>query len=254
MKKPGRGYKNFIIIFSIIGILTAGTAFAWYVTKSTVEADEFSAQAGALDNLIVKVLVENEAEKEKVLLSQVANGSKQIDIGLAELTNIEEGKLAPGAFGEIHFYVTSNSMYYTGCEIEIEPEYMLINNINQQNGNITVEKLKSIINNHILFFNEKAVSGITGETVYGDRILYTDGRLKVKKTLTINKEEEIVIYWYWPYDYNEMLPYADSQSGIDTTGALEENIRKYDMDDTLIGNYLESITLRFTVEGTQSGQ
>ena len=252
MKKFSKKQKNFILIFLIACVLTAGAALGWYAISSLVSANTVAMQVDSVDSLIVKVLAENGNIKKKVLVSEVSDGGKKIDIGLADLTNIEEGKIAPGAFGEIHFYVTADSPYYSGCEMEIEPSYKFIDNIN--NISVTTEKLEKVINNHILFFTGRNVDSATKSVAYSGKLSFENNSslLKISRALTLNKEEEIVLYWYWPYDYNEMLPYIDENSSVSQAGSLEENIRQYDMYDTLIGNYLESITLSFNIKGTQS--
>lgn len=254
MKIFSKKQKNFILIFLIVCVLTAGVALGWYAINSFVSANAVSMQVDSVDSLIVKVLVENGNTKEKVLVSEVVNGGKKIDIGLADLTNIEEGKIAPGAFGEIHFYVTADSPYYSGCQMEIEPSYKLIDNIDNLSGVVTSDELKKIINDHILFFTDRTVDNNDNTIKYSGK-LSVEGNssiLEISRSLTTNKEEEIVLYWYWPYDYNEMLPYIDENSSVGQEGSLEENIRQYDVYDTLIGNYLESITLSFNIKGTQS--
>ncbi len=54
------------------------------------------------------------------------------------------------------------------------------------------------------------------------------------------EETEIVLYWYWPYEYDDVP---------DKTQILAQSEREYDLNDTVIGNYIESIGFTFVVEG-----
>lgn len=254
MKKFSKKQKNFILIFLSLCVLMAGVVLGWYAVSSLVSANNVSMQVDSVDSLIVKVLVENGDTKEKVLLSEVVGDGKKIDIGLADLTNIEEGKIAPGAFGEIHFFITATSPYYSGCQMEIEPSYKFVDNITNLTNTVTPDELKQIVDSHILYFTDKYTDDTTNEIRYSGKLTFDNDSsiLTINRNLTLNNEEEIVLYWYWPYDYNEILPYIDENSIISQDGSKEENVRQYDTNDTLIGNYLESITLSFEIKGTQS--
>lgn len=251
MKKFFKKRKNFILIILSACTAMAGIAFGWYAVDSLVSADAQAMQVDSIDILTVKVLAEDGNSKEKVPLTEVANGSKIIDIGLANLTNVEEGKIAPGAFGEIHFYVTATSPYYNGCRMKIKPTYNFVNNLGTS---ITIDELKQTVDSHILFFTDKNVDDVTNQVTYSGKISFDDGSdyLVIERVLSQNIEEEIVVYWYWPYDFNEALPYIDGNSNISQSGTEEENIRQYDIFDTMIGNYLESVKLSFDIKGIQS--
>ena len=267
MKKLITKHKKFIFISLVMTALVSSAIFAWYIVDSKVSANALKVSVDSVNGLIVMMKVEsNDASTtNKVLMDRINANGQYIDIGLARLSNIEDGKLAPGAFGEIHFYITSVSPYYNAYEIEIEPEYEYIEGIEDiksiQNGVltpvVTEDELTEIIDNHILYFTEKNVDSSTGRISYSGQLEYDslNGRIALTKgDLVLNNEKEVVIYWYWPYDYNDIYRYLDADSSLSQNGSLDENIRSYDLEDTKIGNYLKSITLNFKVIGVQNAQ
>lgn len=260
-------HKKFIFISLVMIALFSSAIFAWYIINSKASANNLQMSVDSINGLIVKMKVENNAAsaENKVLMEKINLNGQYIDIGLARLSNIEDKKLAPGAFGEIHFYITSVSPYYNAYEIEIEPEYEYIDGMEDiksiQNGVltpvVTEDELSEIIDEHILYFTKKNVDNATGRISYSGRLEYDSLNNSVaftKGDLVLNNEKEVVIYWYWPYDYNDIYNYLDLDSPLSQNGSIDENIRNYDLEDTKIGNYLKSITLNFKVKGIQNTQ
>lgn len=256
-------HKNFIIVFAIVLLLGAGAAFAWYIINSEAGVNGLEFGVDSAEGIVVKMKVENNGKSsgDKVLMEQINRDGKIIDIGLVKLTNIEEGMLAPGAFGEIHFYISTSSPYYNGFSIDIKPEYKFIDGMEDiktvKNGVltpvITEEELADIIDRHLLYFTERSVDVNTGRVTYSGRVEYdaaTASFVNAEGTLTPNQEKEFVIYWCWPYEYTDYL----AAKGLSSVGVTEDDIRNYDLEDTKMGNYIESISLNFTVTGIQNTQ
>lgn len=180
-------------------------------------------------------------------ISELLGDNKYVDIGLAELTNIEEGKMAPGAFGRVTFYITPKNTNVRTCNVV--PLVQLQQEENGEwypdpaasteeegdgsdGGNTgdttdstvpTIEELAEIAGKHIAFFSDEAMTQIVDEAnPYQVTWESTDA----------GTEKTAVLYWKWYYE--------------NPSSTEKEDIDAYDKEDTLLGNYISNMKFYFS--------
>lgn len=161
-------------------------------------------------------------------ISELLGDNKYVDIGLAELTNIEEGKMAPGAFGKVTFYITPKNTNVRTCNV-----VPLVQLQQEENGEwypdpadstpSTIEELAEIAGRHIAFFSDEAMTQIVdGTNPY--QVTWDSTNAGTEKTA--------VLYWKWYYEH----PSSTDKVEID----------QYDKEDTLLGNYISNMKFYFS--------
>lgn len=258
MKNRKINIYKLIFIVAVIILVNGGLVFAWFF-MSDASINELEGEVTDLDDIIVKMkVIDDEKNVTKYDMNKINADGKIIDEGLAKLINITEDNIAPGAFGEIYFSITSNSVNFNEATIKITPNPNVIDNLSSivklENGEsvpvITEEELTDIIQSHILFFTNREYDEESGKYVYSGNLSYdidNDEPVKTTTSLTQNEEKEVTIYWVWPYEYSDYNEYLEL--GIPATSSLT---RAYDEADTKIGNYVKSINLHFKVEANTS--
>lgn len=167
----------------------------------------------------------------------------QIDMGQQRLYSIEEGKLGPGAYGQVVFYIKSVNEINNSYRLMVQPELTYLDS-----PFMTEElkaELKELVYDHIRFYGQRRQTGVN-EYDYSDRIAYEegdDGSPGIEGTLSPGQEKEVTAYWCWPYEYG-YIP-ADS----DPVSSTSSDTVSYDLGDTKIGNYVPQIDFTFTVTG-----
>lgn len=161
-------------------------------------------------------------------ISELLGDDKYVDIGLAELTNIEEGKMAPGAFGKVTFYITPKNTNVRTCNV-----VPLVQLQQEENGEwypdpadstpSTIEELAEIAGRHIAFFSDEAMTQIVdGTNPY--QVTWDSANAGTEKTA--------VLYWKWYYE--------------NPSSTEKEDIDAYDKEDTLLGNYVSNMKFYFS--------
>ena len=161
-------------------------------------------------------------------ISELLGDDKYVDIGLAELTNIEEGKMAPGAFGRVTFYITPKNTNVRTCNV-----VPLVQLQQEENGEwypdpadstpSTIEELAEIAGRHIAFFSDEAMTQIVdGTNPY--QVTWDSANAGTEKTA--------VLYWKWYYE--------------NPSSTEKEDIDAYDKEDTLLGNYVSNMKFYFS--------
>ena len=295
-----------IIMITVTIVLLIGATVAWFLGNKPVTIKNFMQQAGEMDKLNVKMAVlpdetasggsenqgsdtDNQEEQGSQnqgegitywLMSDINNMGKVIDIDLAKLTNIEDGKLGPGSFGTIKFEISTTSSEVMNYIICIKPEIEVADGDNVT-SQVTKEELQKLVEMHIKFYAKyDDTKSSTPNMAYSEVIPYADSTSEegnvmfaslkgLKGSVSSNKVEYITIYWYWPYEYTDIPGYGNENFSSTiynpwkTTGdenspgeydarypkdlSLDEKIEKYDIDDTKIGNYVTNLKLHFEV-------
>ncbi len=211
----------------VVGLVLVTATYAWFTESNRTQMNGLNLSLDGTGEIHVEVGVSSaEARME---MDKVDENRATIDMGLTRLANIEVNKLGPGAFGEVHFYITTDAASYNGYTISVTPTYRMVGT-----GSTNVLQLAK---EHIKFYAVKS-----GDT-YSEEIPYkeADGEMiGLTGTLQEDEETEVILYWYWPYEYAEV----PNKSNISA-----KNTREYDLQDTMIGNYIESIGFVFEVEG-----
>ena len=299
-----------IIMITVTTILIIGATVAWFLGNKPVTIKNYFQQAGGIDGIEVKMAVvpedaETDGESgsgdsgesgiqdpnlEKVgdityyTMNAINANNKEIDIDLAKLTNIEEGKLGPGSYGTIKFKISTTSKAEMKYIIRITPNIQIIDELADRNTNnmIGKDELLDLVQNHIKFYAVKDVEQENPNNVYQQVIPYyhESEALEIESsgltgTVSANSDatvQHVTIYWYWPYEYTDIPGYGidnysstiyhpwNSENGVTTYegryssgdySSIESRIEAYDWDDTKIGNYVTSLTFHFEVSAYQ---
>lgn len=169
-----------IIMITVTTILIIGATVAWFLGNKPVTIKNYFQQAGGIDGIEVKMaIVPEDAETdgefgngdsgesgtqdpnlEKVgdityyTMNAINDNSKEIDIDLAKLTNIEEGKLGPGSYGTIKFQISTTSETGMNYIIRITPSIKVVDGVSEtgEDGSINKAMLLDLVQNHIKFY------------------------------------------------------------------------------------------------------
>ena len=219
-------------VFTCFVLFTA--TYAWFTESDRASMNGLDLSTGGTGELQVEIAVEG--GNGRMEMAQVDANNAVIDMGLQDLANIEKNKVGPGAFGEVHFYITSDVTSFNGYTISVTPNYKVV-------GGNSAEVIK-LAKEHIKFYGVKTNSGYSDEVPYRDAggvMVGLDGKLTMGSEE--ENETEVILYWYWPYEYQDVP---------DKTSISAQNTREYDLQDTMIGNYIESIGFTFEVEGNMN--
>lgn len=281
-----RKYEKLVIsicMLLVVSFALVTATYAWYAGTDPTILDALNLTLDDKGDLKVEIVLES---GERMDMSQVDASGASIDLALSKLINIEENKLGPGSFGEVHIFVSSRSATYTSYNIKIIPNCDLI-----EDGD---EDALDLAKEHIRFYAAKTDAGYEQLIPYAEMVsglnLMPESGTKEENTeeidaesvvamaisleesgelipqnedetqesliqtkavptvtaegitgvITLGEETEIVLYWYWPYEYDDVP---------DKTQISAQNEREYDLNDTVIGNYIQSIGFTFVVEG-----
>lgn len=226
--------KQKILVLSCMTVLLCITLFtvtyAWFTESERAAMNGLNLATDGTGELKVEIAIEGAGGRME--MAQVDANKAVIDMGLQDLANIEKNKLGPGAFGEVHFYIASDATSFDGYTISVTPNYKVI-------GGNSTEVIK-LAKEHIKFYGVKTNNSYSGEIPYREVdgvMVGLDGKLDAET------ETEVILYWYWPYEY---------QNVPDKASISAKNTREYDLQDTMIGNYIESIGFTFEVEGNMN--
>lgn len=226
----------------IVGILMLiGVTVAWYSVGNN-QALVSGMQMQITEVGDVTIALETNGQDISVLVADDIEGNEYADTGLEQLTNIEDGKLAPGAFGKVVFYITPNNENVTACSItpnimlKVGDETWYMGEVAEtvSSGDTSVEsQLHDIATRHIAFFaDEQMLQEIQDDVPY--QLVWTDEEAKN------GEEKTAVIYWKWHYEY----PFSEEEQSL-TAAEKEEKIDIYDEEDTLLGNNVEAVRFHF---------
>lgn len=302
-----------IIMITVTTILIIGATVAWFLGNRPVTIQNYFQQAGGIDGIDVKMAIvpgatgaegssesgnseENGSQDPNLeevgdvtyyTMNAINDNRKVIDVDLADLTNIEEGKLGPGSYGTIKFKISTTSEEEMKYIIRITPSIEVVNGVvdkSDSENQISKELLLDLVQNHIKFYAIKNTeeSENAPTNVYQNVIPYyfenetntTDiTTTGLTDTVSSDKAKYVTIYWYWPYEYNDIPGYGindynstiyDPWSVVDGNKNIityenkyssslseAERIEAYDWDDTKIGNYVKALNFHFEVSTYQ---
>ena len=289
-----------VIMITVTTLLIIGATVAWFVGRKPVTILNNYYQAGGIDGFDVKVAIVPDSEQSNGVtdlnmeeiegvpyytMNEINANQKEIDIDLAKLSNIEEGKLGPGSYGNIRFKIqtiTNSEMKYV---IRITPNIKVAQGIPEtsNDGSISKEMLLDLVQNHIKFYAVKDENQVDPNNIYSEVIPYYDENQNidiiqsgfigtVPENNTDGTIQYVTIYWYWPYEYTDIPgydvedysstiynPWNNANGVISYEGKysneeypeIESRIEAYDWDDTKIGNCVSSLQFHFEVSSYQ---
>ncbi|MBQ8592151.1 MAG: hypothetical protein IJ485_05345 [Lachnospiraceae bacterium] len=209
-------------------LMLIGFTIAWY-SGAMAHAAVLGMDMLADDMQNIIIALESGGEDVAILAEQ----GEYADVGLDELDNIQPGEMAPGAFGEVTFYITPLEDEISVCDIlpaicirqGSDEWYSGENNVaidedaeadaGEGGETVTIEKLYDIAQNHIAFFTDEQMQNeITEDNPL--QLTWAESERMVEKPVTV--------YWKWHYEY----PFTAEEDSTMTSEAKETAIDEYD--------------------------
>ena len=230
MKKED--FVSTFVMTTVSILMLVGVTIAWYtavyahptVTGMQMEAEE----QGSIKIALVA------GGKD---IAELEGDAKYAKIGFEDLVNIENGQMAPGAYGSVTFYVTSLNQKITSCQVvpSLVPKYE--EGVEEEDET----SIEAILEKHFDFYTDPDMTNmVTEENPYIVELGWNETGV----------EEIVTIYWKWHYED----PSADN---MEDGAEKEAIIYQYDMEDTQIGTHLDTMSFHFdflAIEGTQTSQ
>jgi len=224
------------LVMSLVSVLVLiGFTVAWYRNDFAYAAViALDMEAKELESIIIAL--EPGGQDIMDLAKNDTPGDEYAEIGLAELNNIENEKLAPGAFGEVAFYITPLDEQISICSvvptIHIKQGVSSSWYTGEEVVGATTEELYEITQRHIVFFSDEAMTQKIDATTPFEVAWAEDER----KT-----EKEVILYWKWYYEY----PFTETEKEELDDAEEQNKIDEYDEEDTMIGNNISSMKFHF---------
>lgn len=247
-----------IVLSMVVMAVICAATFAWFMEAAPVSVENINLNMDDKGDLYVRVKVE-ENENNFVDLKEVGTGEQvkyTIDLNIVAQDNIEENTLAPGAYGKVEFKIISRTSLTTGYTIKITPSITINDKYDETTASLNKEELFELVKTHIKFY------AVNDAGVYSRVIPYYDETTEncwFQNTLEEGIEEDVTLYWYWPYEYinipdidNTDSPVYSEYEKYRSLTSQAAQIEAYDWDDTYIGNYVEELIFHFDVEGIRS--
>ncbi len=150
-----------ICMLIIVSFTLVTATYAWYAGTDPTILEALNLTLDDKGDLKAEIVLEN---GERMDVSQIDANGATIDLALSKLINIEENKLGPGAFGEVHIFISSRSATYTSYDIKIIPNCDLITNGDEDALELAKE--------HIRFYAAKTDAGYEKLIPYAVRFRY----------------------------------------------------------------------------------
>lgn len=276
-----------VILSAVMCILLAlvliTATYAWYTLNNTPKMYGLELSTGGAGGLIVAIESGGEDIMSARDLETIEEDGKviaMIPINLGEFENIESERIAPGAYGPLPFYITSLSPSIRSYELKVqfvyEPSETETADMTDDEKQALQEKAKYVegmIMDHFTIY-QKQYEDAEGIVRFKNPLEFyeeeADSVIAARGNLTVNVEEPVELWWVWNYELTDIPEYwniarftDDIEDGgfgfelsVDENGkALNEietrkAIRKYDEEDTELGNYLDDIYFNVYVVGS----
>ena len=251
MKKED--FVSTLVMTTVSILMLVGVTIAWY-TAVYAHPTVTGMQMMAKETGSIKIALEPGGEDIAVLRENDIEGDEYVEIGLEDLLNIEEGLMAPGAYGDVVFYVTSLNQGITSCQVvpTLVPGYEADFVADYIDGvpedatvtiNNTEKKISDVLEEHFDFFADE---NMTVPVSLDDpmEVILIDENVDSLKWDTVNnigQEVTVTIYWKWHYED----PAATAVDSTMTEDEKETAIYDYDMEDTWIGTHLDTMSFHF---------
>lgn len=261
-----------MLVVTATCVITA--TVAWFTFSVSASVQNMEIKTG--DAEVIRVAVEAGGEDVDAIR---ANGkTPEFTIDMPVFTNVTQSGestnvLAPGTYGSVTIYVTPLTKDVTKCKIL--PSFSCSKDAEDTDDSEDDEDseessqwltymagvseedqavIESLVKGHILFFSAyDKTNGYSG--------LLTEGGDPLECDLTWGEETPITIYWYWPYEYEDIpdeveealsdeedYKLFDSGDGYASSDSQSTDIKskRYDYADTKIGTNVKSV--KFHVE------
>lgn len=244
-------FVSTLVMTTVSILMLVGVTIAWYTAvyaHPTVTGMNMTAE----EQGSIKIALESKGEDIAVLRENDIEGDEYAEIGLEDLLNIENGLMAPGAYGEVVFYVTSLNKSITSCQVipslvpgyeetfadsydgEV-PESVVVTINNEQ------KKIVDVLEEHFDFYSdeEMTIPVSFDEPLVVELINNTTYPWDEEKK--VGTEVMVTIYWKWHYEDPEATAADSTMTGDEKEAAIYD----YDMEDTWIGTHLDTMSFHF---------
>ncbi len=251
MKKFRQFFQEKIILSAVMCVLLAvvltTATTAWYAINNSTKTYGLDIKLGGIGGIKVATTAGGEDIMADPNLPKNEDGYPIISINLREFENIQSGRIAPGAYGQLPFYITALGENVKFYSIKVQMEYR------PASASVTEEqrqKIQDIINDHISVYTSKYTDG-DGIVRFENPLTYyvdeTDAVTAATGPLIYMEEVFTEIYWVWNYELTDIPDYDGIERfhGMDTRKA----VRAYDEEDTTLGNYIDDIWFNIYIEG-----
>ena len=225
-----------VVMLIVCVMVMVGVTIAWFSSTGSVFGGGMWVKAAEAGSVIIAL--EPGGEDIGVLAEDDIHGNEYADMGLFELTNIESGKLAPGASGKVTFYVTPkagvvNCGILPLVRIRQGEDIWYPDVEGKTEGSDVIQALCEKVGRHISFYSDKAMTiPVNEENPY--LIEWADNEAGIEKTA--------VLYWVWHYEY----PFTQEEQNTLTAEEKKALIEQYDEEDTDIGKNISEMKFHFT--------
>ena len=251
MKKFKQFFQEKIILSAVMCVLLAvvltTATTAWYAINSTTKTYGLDLKLGGIGGIKVATTAGGEDIMADQNLPRNEEGYPIISINLKDFENIQSGRIAPGAYGALPFYITALGENVKSYSIKVQMEYRPASSRVTESER---EKIQAIINDHITVYTSKYTDG-NGIVRFSDPLVYyvdeMDEVTAATGPLVYMEEVFAEIYWVWNYELTDIPDYdrIGRFRGMDTRKA----VRAYDEEDTTLGNYVDDIWFNVYIEG-----
>lgn len=285
---------SYVMLVVILIALVAATV-AWYQTSYATKLSDMQMTTANSDAIKVEIKQSQQTGETQtdhfVTLMQGEEDSVLADIDMPVFDNVESyetvNKMAPGVYGELIIRLTA--LHRDINHYRITPETVFHYVEDTAISDSKKEALKKLAKGHVLFFaKRKSIEDEANVNAYTHNKKYVfsepidakhpmSGSLMWDDTTGEGKPEEVKVYWYWPYEFNNLsesiqqsvqipveetelagilqkeqyLRYFDQdkmQDLVDHSVSWNET-QLYDFADTSIGTYVKSIQIHLKVDG-----
>lgn len=256
MKKVIHFFQEKIILSAVMCVLLVvvlmSATYGWYAINNSSKAYGMDLKTGGTGGIKVAVEPGGEDIMTPDYLPKVTVDEKEyaiIPIRLTDFENIQEQMIAPGAYNPMTFYITSLSESIKSYSIKVQLEYKPSDSISAGQK----KKIEEIIRDHITvyqeMYTENGIVKFRGPLTYFEKV--TDNVTEAAGALEYDVEVPATIYWVWNYEVTDVPDYTSIPrfGELDTRSA----VRKYDEEDTMLGNYIDGVYFNVSIEGSPEG-
>ena len=276
LEKFKRFFEEKIILSAVMCVLLAvvliTATYTWYTINNSPKMYGLELSTGGAGGLIVATTPGGPDIMSEPPLGWVTDVDDQkiakIKINLGKFKNIQSDKIAPGAYGPLPFYITSQSPSIKSYAIKVQFEYEPNDSLSAAEKAKWKKRVEDMIMDHFTIYQTKYTDkeGIVRFkdplTFYLDESDESEETISARGNLEFNVEVPVELYWVWNYEITDIPEYwelerfnKDYDLRVDKNGkAINEvstrsAVRKYDEEDTELGNYLDDIWFNVYIEG-----
>lgn len=257
MQKFRQFFQEKIVLSAVMCVLLAvvltTATTAWYAVNHSTITHGIKLQTGGTGGIKVAVQEGGEDIMADETLPRNDKNIPIISIHLKDFQNIENGKIAPGAYGPMTFYITALSESIHSYAIKVQMEYRPSEiQASEEEKETHRKQIEAAMKDHFCVYETKYTDD-AGIVRFQDPVTFyeaeTDDVTAAKGALKYNEEVKAEIYWVWNYELTDIPGYENLEI-YKQYPDLKQAVRAYDEQDTMLGNYIDDIWFNVYIEGS----